>query len=148
MENNQTQNNEAEILEEPIEEEVKDSITYISLEKLVPNKEQCTEIRNQEKFDKLVKDIRRYGLNQPILVRPIGDEKYEVVAGYNRWKALEKLGGRKRIEAKVVEMSDDESAERCLSDNLHHQELTPYHLEMAIYKRYTKFKCRCNFSRQ
>lgn len=125
-------------LEEVEDEEVASEWKDIPLDQLVPHEEQCTEIRNVEKFERLVEDIKKYGLNQPILVRPIGDEEYEVVAGYNRWKAIEKIGNTQHIEAKIVEMSDDESAERCLTDNLHHQELTPYFLELCIFTRYDK----------
>jgi ParB/RepB/Spo0J family partition protein len=125
-------------LEEVEDEEVTSEWKDIPLDQLVPHKEQCTDIRNMKKFERLVEDIKKYGLNQPILVRPIIGGKYEVVAGYNRWKAIEKIGNTQHIEAKIVEMSDDESAERCLTDNLHHQELTPYFLELCIFTRYDK----------
>lgn len=122
--------------ETPIEVEKVSKLREIPLDQLIPHREQGTGIRNEDIFEKLKADIETHGLNQPILVRQIGEKEYEIVAGQNRWEAVKQLGKSKTIEAMVKEMGDDESAERALTDNLHIQGLPPYWLECSIAKRY------------
>lgn len=136
----QEASSEASNTQEPIEEIMQENVVHelklIPLDQLIPHREQGTGIRIPEKFNKLVEDIRAHGLNQPILVRPIGDNKHEIVCGQNRWDAVKLIGKDETILCIVKNIEDDDSAERALTDNIHRQELPPFFLECCIYKRF------------
>ena len=72
-------------------------IILIPIEKIIPNREQHTGIRDKEKFEHLKASIQEHGLLDPITVRPL-DDKYELISGYHRVEAFKQLG-KKEIKA-------------------------------------------------
>ena len=109
-------------------------IVLLPLDKIIPHEEQNTGIRDKEKFMQLQENIKTQGLNNPILVRPRG-EKYELIAGYHRLQVFHVLK-RSAIEAKVMEVDDEKSAEMCLADNLNRIDYTPAMKEKMIVLRW------------
>lgn len=79
----------------------------------------------------LVDDIRLHGVLQPILVRPLGDERYEIVAGERRWRAS-KEAGKAHIPAVIRPMTDEEAREFGLRENLQREDLNAYEVARAI----------------
>ena len=106
-------------------------IVEIELEKIVPNRFQPRKTFNDD-VTELAESIRTYGVLQPITVRPLG-EKFEIIMGERRYRAVEKLGMHK-IPCIVVEMNDRESMEVALIENLQRQDLNPIE-EALSYKR-------------
>lgn len=106
-------------------------IVEIALEKIVPNRFQPRKVFNDD-ISELAESIRAHGVLQPITVRPLG-EKFEIIMGERRFRACEKLGMRV-IPAMIVEMSDQESMEVALIENLQRQDLSPIE-EALSYKR-------------
>jgi len=97
------------------------------------------EARNQLRSDldpnsDLVRSIQQKGLLQPILVRTIDDEYFEVVAGNRRLKAF-KILGRKKIACHVVELNDKEAFEISLIENIQRRSLNPVE-EAHAFKKY------------
>jgi ParB family chromosome partitioning protein len=90
---------------------------------VVPNRFQPREIFDESELELLADSIRRDGLLQPILVRPL-DGGYEIVAGERRWRAGVRAG-LKRIPALVQEVSDDRALELALVENLQRRDLDP-----------------------
>jgi ParB family chromosome partitioning protein len=81
----------------------------------------------------LAASIREIGVLQPVLVRPVGDAAYELVAGERRWRAARRAG--LAVIPAIVRNTDDLGlVERSLVENLHRQDLTPLE-EAAAYQQ-------------
>lgn len=98
-----------------------DSVLPIS--KIKPNKAQPRKIIDRESLDELADSIRQNGVLQPILVRPKGSN-YEIVAGERRFQAA-KIAGLDEIPVLVREVSNDESFQLALIENLQRTDLNP-----------------------
>jgi len=88
-----------------------------------PNPHQPRKHFDEESLVELAASIAEMGVLQPILVRPLGDERYELVAGERRWRATQRAG-LATIPAIVRSTSDLSSVEQALVENLHRQDLT------------------------
>ncbi|MDP8992375.1 MAG: ParB/RepB/Spo0J family partition protein, partial [Actinomycetota bacterium] len=87
----------------------------------------------EESLAALTASVRELGVLQPVLVRPAGEDTYELVAGERRWRAA-KRAGLPTIPALVREVSDDVSIEQALVENLHREDLNPLE-EAAAYQQ-------------
>lgn len=96
-------------------------VIYIDVDKIIPNIYQPRKYFNEEALNELSKSIKQYGIIQPITVRKIG-ENFELVAGERRWRAAQKVG-LKVIPCTIVDISDKESAEIALLENLQREDL-------------------------
>lgn len=111
-----------------------DRVNQIPLEKITPNPNQPRTNFQNDSLHELAQSIRANGVLQPILVRPLPDKKFELVAGERRWRAA-KLAELKTIPAIVHELTDAQSVEIALIENLQRDDLTP--LERATaYQHY------------
>jgi ParB family transcriptional regulator, chromosome partitioning protein len=100
---------------------------------IVPNPNQPRVHFDEESLAELANSIREIGVLQPVLVRPIGDDQYELIAGERRWRAARRAG--LGVVPAVVRRTDDMgSVERALVENLHRQDLTPLE-EAAAYQQ-------------
>ncbi len=108
-------------------------IQPISIDKIIPNCEQSKKV-DEKATQHLAESIKKAGLTDSISVTP-RDGKFMIVRGWDRVEAY-KLLGRKKIEAVVEELTDDEAAERALADNLCRRNYTSIELEEAIHKRW------------
>jgi ParB family chromosome partitioning protein len=105
----------------------------IPLDQISPNPLQPRTSFDEEALAELVVSIREVGLLQPIVVREIGPERYELVMGERRWRAA-KEAGLEAIGAIVRETSDDDMLRDALLENLHRQQLNPLE-EAAAYQQ-------------
>lgn len=106
----------------------------------ISNKIPITEIKLPESqprkyFDptkqkELVESVRKHGILQPLLVRPIGNY-YELVAGERRYRAAKEIG-LNEVPANIREMTDDEARICALEENLRREDLTPVDETQAI----------------
>ena len=115
---------------------VKDSETKrISISDLSRNPYQPRETFNEFKLDELANSIKKNGIIQPIAVRPKKSEtgKYEIVAGERRWLAAQKAGLHD-IPVNVLDLSDVESLEVAIVENIQRDDLNPIE-EAKGYKR-------------
>ena len=109
------------------------SIRTIPLDHIEPNPEQPRLAFDQESLDELTASVREHGVLQPILVRPLGNSDYQLVAGERRWRAS-KLAGLATIPALVEDLDDDTALEISIIENLQREDLTPLD-EAAMYDR-------------
>lgn len=79
----------------------------------------------------LVTDITKNGVLQPILVRPLGDDQYELVAGERRWRAAQQAG-KTTVPAVVRSMTDAEARIYGLTENLQREDLNAYEVARAV----------------
>jgi ParB family chromosome partitioning protein len=96
----------------------------ICIEKIVLSKSLARRYFDKAKMESLVESVRRDGILQPLLVRPVGCDKYELVAGERRYKAALEVG-LAEVPAVVREMSPTQAAQYALSENLQRDDLNP-----------------------
>ena len=89
--------------------------------------------KKSSEFRSLVKSIVEHGLLQPILVRPVANG-FEIVAGYRRFEACRSLRWR-HIQSKIRELSDKQTYEIQLTENIQRQSFTPLE-EAEAFKKY------------
>ena len=82
-----------------------DSLQHFPLDQLQPGKYQPRIDMSQESLEELADSIRAQGLVQPIVVRPVGDGRYEIIAGERRWRAS-RLAGLTTVPVLVKDVSD------------------------------------------
>jgi len=97
-------------------------IIKINLDKITPNRYQPREIFRDETLLELKNSIISYGIIQPISVRKLKENNYEIVAGERRYKAA-KLAGLKEIPSIVVEIEEKDSANIALIENIQREDL-------------------------
>ncbi|HBD62975.1 MAG TPA: nucleoid occlusion protein, partial [Clostridiales bacterium] len=98
------------------------NIINIDVNKIIPNKNQPRKVFDEKALEELSQSIKNYGIIQPITVRKIYDDIYEIVAGERRFKAV-KLLNLDAIPAVVIEVKEEESAAMALIENLQREDL-------------------------
>ena len=88
----------------------------------------------------LVHSIREVGLLQPVVVRPAGDGRYELIMGERRWRATQEAG-LDAIPAIVRETGDDDLLRDALLENLHRSQLNPLEEAAAYQQLLDDFGC-------
>jgi ParB family chromosome partitioning protein len=88
---------------------------------------------NEEKLEELAQSIRSNGVIQPLLVRRVEDDRYQLVAGERRWRAAQRAGLLK-VPCVVKEIPEDKMLELALVENIQRQELNAIE-EAQAYKR-------------
>ncbi|MBQ4243455.1 MAG: ParB/RepB/Spo0J family partition protein [Clostridia bacterium] len=91
---------------------------------ITPNKEQPRKKFNEEELTALAESIRSHGVLQPLLVRPMPDGSYQLVAGERRWRAA-RAAGLSEVPAVIKEMTDEDAAVFALVENLQRADLNP-----------------------
>jgi ParB family chromosome partitioning protein len=94
---------------------------------------------NPQALEELSQSIRRQGLMQPIVVRPIDGERYEIIAGERRWRASQ-LAGLERIPALVREVSDEAAIAMALIENIQREDLNPIEEAAALQRLQQDFQ--------
>ena len=96
----------------------------LRLSQIVPNRDQPRKIFDDAALRELAESIKQHGLIQPLLVRPMSDGSYQIVAGERRWRAS-RLAGLERVPVVIKEMPDSEVMELALIENLQREDLNP-----------------------
>ncbi|MGC4852172.1 ParB/RepB/Spo0J family partition protein [Micromonospora sp. DT4] len=105
----------------------------IPVDAIVPNPKQPRQVFDEEALEELKTSIREVGFLQPIVVRQLDDEKYELVMGERRWRAAQAVG-RDNIPAIVRDTRDDAMLRDALLENIHRANLNPLE-EAAAYQQ-------------
>ena len=100
------------------------AIKEIPIADIVSNPDQPRKQFDTDSLNELADSLREHGLLQPILVRPVGDDRYSIIAGERRLRAA-KIAGFKRIDSIVQIASEQEIAERALIENIQRSNLSP-----------------------
>lgn len=116
--------NREEIMEDLLRESVHgQQLQQVPLEQIVPNRFQPRRVFDESKLNELARTIHIHGLIQPVILRKYEENKYEIIAGERRFRAIQLLEWKK-IPAIVQEMNDTETATVALIENLQREELT------------------------
>ena len=108
-------------------------VRIVPVDHIEPNPEQPRLVFEQAALDELAASIREHGVLQPILVRPLGPNTYQIVAGERRWRAS-RQAGLETIPALIEDIDDDTALEIAIIENLQREDLTPLD-EAAMYDR-------------
>lgn len=100
---------------------------------ITPNPKQPRQVFDEESLEELKTSIGEVGLLQPIVVRDLGAEKYEIVMGERRWRAFQAVG-REVIPAIVRDTEDEAMLRDALLENIHRVNLNPLE-EAAAYQQ-------------
>ncbi len=96
----------------------------IDLKKISPNRFQPREEFDQVKIDELAESIKKHGVLNPIIVREMGLEKYEIIAGERRFRAAQ-AAGLEAVPAIMRQPQEQEVLEMALIENLQREDLNP-----------------------
>lgn len=106
-----------------IKRDEKKQIIYVNLENIKPNPYQPRKKFDKASLDELAESIKRYGVIQPVAIRHISCNMYELVSGERRLRAS-KIAGLKNIPSIVLDINDDDLAVMALIENLQRDDLT------------------------
>lgn len=96
----------------------------VNINDIEPNREQPRKFFDEEALKELADSIAMHGVIQPLLVRPLSDGGYQLIAGERRWRAS-RLAGLSQVPVVVKEMTDEEAMELALIENLQREDLNP-----------------------
>ena len=113
-----------------IPETQKDSVVELKINDISPNSEQPRKRFNEEALQELADSIKENGVIQPIIVAKRGTG-YRIVAGERRWRAS-RLAGLKVIPAIVRDLTDQQTMEQALIENIQRQDLNPLEEAFAM----------------
>jgi ParB family chromosome partitioning protein len=105
----------------------------IDLNQIKPNAKQPRQVFEEESLNELTFSLKEIGLLQPIVVRAVSDNEYEIVAGERRFRAA-KLAGFTKIPALIRDTQDTHMLRDALLENLHRAQLNPLE-EAAAYQQ-------------
>ena len=117
------------------EVQVKKTLRITEIE---PNREQPRKNFSDEAITALAESIRDHGMLKPILVRPMEDGSYRIVAGERRWRAARMLG-LDEVPVNIKEMTDTEAAQLALIENLQRENLNPVEEAMGFKELIEKY---------
>ncbi len=99
-------------------------VNEVDINAIAPNPDQPRTNFKREELEELSASIQKDGLLQPILVRPLEDGTYQIIAGERRWQAS-KLAGLRQVPIRVKEANDDKALELALIENIQRSDLNP-----------------------
>lgn len=106
------------------EPEESGSTVTLKISEIEPNKSQPRREFDEAALAELAESISQHGVLQPLLVRPIADGGYQIVAGERRWRAS-RMAGLTEVPVVIKELTDKETMEFALIENLQREDLTP-----------------------
>ena len=108
---------------EGIPENTKDSVVELKINDISPNEGQPRKVFNEELLNELAASIKENGVIQPIIVQKKGSG-YRIVAGERRWRAA-RIAGLKVIPSIVRDLTDLQTMEQALIENIQREDLNP-----------------------
>lgn len=115
-----------------------ESLQRLEIEKLQPGKYQPRTNMDQVALAELAESIKAQGVMQPILVRPVNADQYEIIAGERRWRAAQ-LAGLTEVPALIREVSDESALAMSLIENIQRENLNPLEEAMGIQRLINEF---------
>lgn len=121
------------------DEVVEGQLCHLPVEQLERGRYQPRRDMSSEALEELAESIRSQGIMQPIVVRPIGEKSYEIIAGERRWRAA-KLAGLATIPAVVRHVSDEAAIAMALIENIQREDLSPMEEALALARLKDEFE--------
>jgi len=123
---------------EKVIKEISASVIDIPINQISANKDQPRKNFDPKELEELVQSIETYGLIQPITVRKIAENKYEIISGERRWRACKKAGV-KSVPV-YVRLADDQTLlEMALVENIQRSDLNPVEIAISYHRLLEEF---------
>lgn len=117
---------------------VAESMQHLKINLLQPGKYQPRTSMDQSSLQELSESIKVQGVMQPILVRPVAIERYEIIAGERRWRAA-RLAGLDQVPVIIREVPDESALAMSLIENIQRENLNPLETAMGIQRLIKEF---------
>jgi len=115
-----------------------DSLMMLKVEQLRPGKYQPRSYMDEAALKTLADSIKAQGIMQPILVRQLADEQYEIIAGERRWRASQRAG-LLEVPVLVREIADESALAMALIENIQRENLNPLEEAQGIKRLIDEF---------
>ena len=106
------------------------TINEIPLDQIEPNADQPRNLFDEDSLQELAHSIREIGIIQPITLRQLAENKFQIIAGERRWRASQ-LAGLKTIPAYIRTIKDENVMEMALVENIQREDLNPIEIALA-----------------
>jgi len=114
-------------------------LAHLPVELIQRGKYQPRRDMHQEALEELAESIKVQGVMQPIVVRPIGEGRYEIIAGERRWRATQ-LAGLDKIPAVIRDVPDEAAIAMALIENIQRENLNPIEEAVALKRLQDEFE--------
>ncbi len=121
----------------PPEEE---NLRSLPISKIEPSEHQPRESFDGEKLEALADSIRSHGIIQPITVRRLEGDRYQIIAGERRWRAS-RMAGLDELPARIVDADDREAMVLALVENLQREDLNPVEQARGLRRLMEEYGC-------
>jgi len=121
------------------EERPREALLTLPVARIRPGRYQPRTKMDQQALAELAASIRSQGLMQPLLVRPIDRDRYELIAGERRWRAAQ-MAGLDEVPAVVREVPDEAALAMSLIENIQRENLNPMEEAAGIQRLVDEFK--------
>ncbi|MGV6806366.1 MAG: ParB/RepB/Spo0J family partition protein [bacterium] len=118
--------------------EPRESLRQIPIEQLQRGKYQPRRDMHPEALEELATSIRNQGVMQPIVIRPIGQDRYEIIAGERRWRASQQAG-LDTIPAVIRDVDDEAAIAMALIENIQREDLNAIEEAQALIRLQKEF---------
>jgi ParB family chromosome partitioning protein len=116
-----------------------DNLRELAINVIEPGRYQPRRDLNPETLEELASSIRSQGLMQPIVVRPIANDRYEIIAGERRWRASQ-MAGLERMPVIIRDVPDEAAIAMALIENIQRENLNPIEEAIALQRLQTEFE--------
>lgn len=130
---------DSDVSEETLNIAVDGDLRQLPVEMIQRGKYQPRRDMQPEALEELAESIKAQGVMQPIVVRPISADKYEIIAGERRWRATQ-LAGLDTIPVLVRHVSDEAAIAMSLIENIQREDLNPIEEAMALGRLQQEFE--------
>jgi ParB family chromosome partitioning protein len=121
------------------DEPPRDALITLPVARIRPGRYQPRTRMDQQALAELASSIRAQGLMQPVLVRPVDRDKYELIAGERRWRAAQ-MAGLDEVPALVREVPDEAALALSLIENIQREDLNPLEEAAGLQRLIDEFK--------
>lgn len=106
------------------------SISEVAISQIEANPNQPRRDFDEKALEELAESIKNFGIIQPITLRQISDDRYQIIAGERRWRATQ-MAGLQRIPAYIRTADDENMMQMALVENIQREELNPIEVALA-----------------
>jgi ParB family transcriptional regulator, chromosome partitioning protein len=121
------------------ESPTRDALATLPVGRIRPGRYQPRTKMDQEALAELAASIKAQGLMQPVLVRPVEGDRYELIAGERRWRAAQ-LAGLQEVPALVREVADESALAMSLIENIQRENLNPMEEAAGLQRLADEFR--------
>jgi len=121
------------------DETPRDSLLQLAVSRIRPGRYQPRTRMDQQALAELAASIRSQGLMQPLLVRPVDRDRYELIAGERRWRAAQ-MAGLEEVPVLVREVPDEAALAMSLIENIQRENLNPMEEAAGLQRLIGEFK--------